>query len=125
MWFLQAASREKIHESTTLPNSSACVARVSRAVSRDHGLRAQSIAPVIEVPNPPNAAAQQSKPYIYLVSLDGFVTTMRKVRREKISWRWRAAARAADGMIPSFSFSHVPNHYAIVTVVSEHHGIVC
>ncbi|MCU1340891.1 MAG: hypothetical protein JWN92_314, partial [Candidatus Acidoferrum typicum] len=33
---------------------------------------AQSIAPVIEVPNPPNAAAQQSKPYVVLVSLDGF-----------------------------------------------------
>jgi len=72
MWFSAAHHREKIHESTHLPNSSACVARVSRAVSRDHGLRRAIDRPVIEVPNPPNAAAQQSKPYIILVSLDGF-----------------------------------------------------
>ena len=33
---------------------------------------AQNPAPVIEVPNPPNTAAQQAKHYVVLVSLDGF-----------------------------------------------------
>src|ERR1700691_923637 len=33
---------------------------------------ASAISPVITVDNGPNAAAQQSKPYVVLVSLDGF-----------------------------------------------------
>jgi len=33
---------------------------------------AQSLPPVIEVPNPPNSASAQAKHYIVLVSLDGF-----------------------------------------------------
>ena len=33
---------------------------------------AQDPTPVITVPNPPNTAAQQAKPYVILISLDGF-----------------------------------------------------
>jgi predicted AlkP superfamily pyrophosphatase or phosphodiesterase len=87
---------------------------------------AQSIAPVIEVPNPPNAAAQQSKPYVLLVSLDGF--------RYDYAERYGAknllelAARGASaprGMIPVFPSLTFPNHYTIVTgLYPEHHGIV-
>jgi alkaline phosphatase D len=87
---------------------------------------AQSAAPVIEVSNPPNSAAQQAKHYVVLVSLDGFrydyakkygATNLLKIAAQ--------GASAPDGMIPSFPSLTFPNHYSIVTgLYPEHHGIV-
>src|SRR5258708_32967842 len=84
---------------------------------------AQSIAPVIEVPNPPNAEAQLSKPYEALVSLDGF--------RYDYAQRYGAkhllplAARGASAskvMRPVFPFLTFPIHYTIGTgLYPEHH----
>jgi len=87
---------------------------------------AQSIAPVIEVPNPPNAAAQQSKPYIILVSLDGFrYDYTQKYGAKNLLAMARRGASAPGGMIPSFPSLTFPNHYTIVTgLYPEHHGIV-
>jgi predicted AlkP superfamily pyrophosphatase or phosphodiesterase len=87
---------------------------------------AQSIAPVIEVPNPSNAAAQQSKPYAVLVSLDGFRYDYaeRYVAKNLLAMAARGAS-APKGMIPSFPSLTFPNHYTIVTgLYPEHHGIV-
>src|SRR6267154_57665 len=87
---------------------------------------AQSIAPVIEVPNPPHAAAQQSKPYIILVSLDGFrYDYTQKYGAKNLLAMARRGASAPGGMIPSFPSLTFPNHYTIVTgLYPEHHGIV-
>src|SRR5580704_19050555 len=60
--------------------------RVQRSVQEIRGLRllvclplflsfclaAQNLAPVITVDHGPNATAQQAKPYVVMVSLDGF-----------------------------------------------------
>jgi predicted AlkP superfamily pyrophosphatase or phosphodiesterase len=83
-------------------------------------------AQVIDVPNGPNAADQQSKPYVVLVSLDGFrwdyaakygATNLQQIAAE--------GASAPDGMIPSFPSITFPNHLAIVTgLYPDHHGIV-
>jgi predicted AlkP superfamily pyrophosphatase or phosphodiesterase len=87
---------------------------------------AQTIAPVIVVPNPPNAVAQRTKPYVVLVSLDGF--------RYDYAARYDAknlldlalhGASAPKGMIPSYPSLTFPNHYTMVTgLYPEHHGIV-
>jgi len=87
---------------------------------------AQAIAPVITVDHGPNAAAQLAKPYVVLVSLDGF--------RYDYAQRYGAphllelAARGAsapEGMIPAYPSLTFPNHYTIATgLYPEHHGIV-
>src|SRR5882762_7966563 len=87
---------------------------------------AQSLAPVIEVPNPPNAAAHLSKPYVVLVSLDGFRYdyTERYSAKNLLEMALRGVS-APNGMIPSYPSVTFPNHYALVTgLYPEHHGIV-
>ena len=86
----------------------------------------QSIAPVIEVANPPNAAAQLSKPYVVLVSLDGFRYDYAKRYGAKRLLQLAArGASAPNGMMPAFPSLTFPNHYTIVTgLYPEHHGIV-
>jgi len=88
--------------------------------------RGQSIAPVIEVANPPNAAAQLSKPYVVLVSLDGFRYDYAKRYGAKRLLELAArGASAPNGMIPVFPSLTFPNHYTLVTgLYPEHHGIV-
>lgn len=77
-------------------------------------------------PNAPaNAPAQQDKPYVLLISLDGF--------RYDYAERDHAANLLALGqrgvtakaLIPSFPTTTFPNHYTIVTgLYPAHHGIV-
>jgi len=64
---------------------------------------AQSLAPVIEVPNPPNADAHLSKPYVVLVSLDGFRYdyTERYGAKNLLDMALRGVS-APNGMIPSY-----------------------
>jgi predicted AlkP superfamily pyrophosphatase or phosphodiesterase len=87
---------------------------------------AQSTTPVIEVPNPPNAVAQQSKPYVVLVSLDGFrYDYAERYGAKNLLAMARRGASAPNGMIPSYPSVTFPNHYTIVTgLYPEHHGIV-
>ena len=87
---------------------------------------AQSISPVIEVPNPPNSAAQQGKHYVVLVSLDGFRYDYAKKYGAKNLLQIAArGASAPQGMIPAYPSVTFPNHYTIVTgLYPEHHGIV-
>lgn len=87
---------------------------------------AQSISPVIEVPNPPNAPAQQAKHYVILVSLDGFrYDYAEKYRAKNLLAMAARGANAPAGMIPSYPSITFPNHYTIVTgLYPEHHGIV-
>ena len=87
---------------------------------------AQSISPVIEVPNPPNTPAQQAKHYVILVSLDGFrYDYAEKYGAKNLLAMAARGASAPDGMIPSYPSITFPNHYTIVTgLYPEHHGIV-
>src|SRR5579862_2737547 len=87
---------------------------------------AQTTAPVIEVPNPPNAAVQQSKHYVILVSLDGFrYDYAEKYEAKNLQAMAARGASAPQGMIPAYPSVTFPNHYTIVTgLYPEHHGIV-
>lgn len=89
-------------------------------------LHAQNPAPVIESNHDPNSSIQQTKPYVVLVSLDGFrydyagrygATNLQALATE--------GASASEGMIPVYPSLTFPNHYSIVTgLYPEHHGIV-
>jgi predicted AlkP superfamily pyrophosphatase or phosphodiesterase len=88
--------------------------------------RAQGIAPVITVDHGPNAPEQLSKPYVILVSLDGFrYDYAKKYHAEHLLELAADGASAPEGMLPSYPSITFPNHYSIVTgLYPEHHGIV-
>ena len=83
-------------------------------------------APVIRVANPPNSLVQQSKPYVVLVSLDGFrYDYPRRFWTPHLDALARNGVSTPSGMLPSFPSLTFPNHYSIVTgLYPEHHGIV-
>jgi len=87
---------------------------------------AQALPQIIQAPNPPNAAAQQDKPYVVLVSLDGFrYDYVKKYSAPNIVALAKRGATAPDGMIPSYPSLTFPNHYAIISgLYPEHSGIV-
>ena len=86
----------------------------------------QAISPVITVDHGPNARRQLSKPYVILVSLDGFRYDYAKRYHAEIMLSLAArGASAPEGMIPSYPSVTFPNHYTIITgLYPEHHGIV-
>ena len=88
--------------------------------------QAQAIAPVITVDHRPNAPQQLSKPYVILVSLDGFRYDYAKhYHAEHLLALAADGASAPEGMLPSYPSITFPNHYSIVTgLYPEHHGIV-
>jgi len=83
-------------------------------------------AQVIHVDHGPNALAQRSKPYVIVVSLDGFrYDYAAKYHAKNLLALAKSGASAPQGMIPSFPSLTFPNHYSIVTgLYPEHHGIV-
>ena len=83
-------------------------------------------AQVITVDHGPNAEAQQAKPYVVLVSLDGFrYDYARKYGAKHLLQFGAEGAMASEGMIPSYPSLTFPNHYTLVTgLYPEHHGIV-
>jgi predicted AlkP superfamily pyrophosphatase or phosphodiesterase len=89
-------------------------------------LAAQSLAQVITVDHGANAPAQQAKPYVVLVSLDGFrYDYAGKYGAKHLLALGAQGAMAGQGMIPSYPSLTFPNHYTVVTgLYPEHHGIV-
>ncbi len=86
----------------------------------------QAIAPVISVDHGPNAPGQIAKPYVILVSLDGFrYDYAKKYHAEHLLALGAEGASAPEGMLPCYPSITFPNHYSIVTgLYPEHHGIV-
>ena len=83
-------------------------------------------APVIAVEHGPNDPAQRAKPYVILVSLDGFrYDYAAEYGAANLAQIAADGASAPEGMIPSFPSVTFPNHYSIVTgLYPEHHGII-
>ncbi len=88
-------------------------------------VQAQDV-PVITTSHGPNSAAQQAKPYVILVSLDGFRYDYAKRCGARHLLDIAAhGASAPDGMVPVYPSWTFPNHLSIVTgLYPEHHGIV-
>ncbi|HEX3987327.1 MAG TPA: ectonucleotide pyrophosphatase/phosphodiesterase [Acidobacteriaceae bacterium] len=89
-------------------------------------VQAQPASSVITVDHGPNAAAQQNKHYVVLVSLDGFrYDYAKKYGARHLLAIAAHGASAPEGMIPAYPSLTFPNHYTIVTgLYPEHHGIV-
>jgi len=81
---------------------------------------------VIAVDHGPNAPQQLAKPYLILVSLDGFrYDYAKRYHAEHLLALGAEGASAPEGMLPSYPSITFPNHYTIVTgLYPEHHGIV-
>jgi predicted AlkP superfamily pyrophosphatase or phosphodiesterase len=86
----------------------------------------QAIAPVIAVDHGPNAPQQLSKPYVILVSLDGFrYDYAQKYHAKHLLALAAQGANAPEGMLPAYPSITFPNHYTIITgLYPGHHGIV-
>ncbi len=87
---------------------------------------AQGVSPVVTVDHGPNAAAQLAKPYVILISLDGFRYDYAKrygaTNLLELASHGASCSRGDDPAYPSITF---PSHYTIVTgLYPEHHGIV-
>lgn len=103
--------------------------RVQAAAPGQHAMAAAQeaqLAPPIVVAHAPNTAEQQAKPYVVLVSLDGFrYDYPQKYHARNLLALGARGVSAPDGMIPAYPSITFPNHYTIVTgLYPEHHGIV-
>lgn len=72
-----------------------------------------------------NSPVQQAKPYVILISADGFRHDYAEKYQAKFLLARRLAGVSAASMIPSFPSVTFPNHYSIVTgMYPSHHGLV-
>jgi predicted AlkP superfamily pyrophosphatase or phosphodiesterase len=87
---------------------------------------AQGLAPVVVTSHGDNSPWQENKPYVILVSLDGFrYDYARRYGAQNILALARRGASAPEGMLPVYPSVTFPNHYSIVTgLYPENHGIV-
>jgi len=87
---------------------------------------APALTSVITIDHGPNSPAQQAKPYVVLVALDGFrYDYAQKYGAKNLLALANAGASAPQGMIPSYPSVTFPNLYTLVTgLYPEHHGIV-
>jgi alkaline phosphatase D len=75
--------------------------------------------------HPPNAPSQQDKPYVLLISLDGFRYDYAERDHDTNLLALGQSGVTAKALIPSFPTTTFPNHYTIVTgLYPAHHGIV-
>lgn len=79
----------------------------------------------IVVPNRFNSAAAKQKPYLILISADGFrYDYAEKYHAENLLNLSKKGARA-QAMLPSFPSITFPNHWSIITgLYPSHHGLV-
>jgi len=72
-----------------------------------------------------NAQKQQQKPYVILISADGFRYDFAKKYQAEHLLALSATGVQAEAMIPSFPSLTFPNHYTLATgLYPSHHGLV-
>ncbi|QEC66180.1 alkaline phosphatase family protein [Panacibacter ginsenosidivorans] len=77
------------------------------------------------IPNRFNSATQQQKPYVILISADGFRYDFAEKYNAENLLRLSKEGVCAESMLPSFPSLTFPNHYTIVTgLYPAHHGLV-
>lgn len=72
-----------------------------------------------------NSAGQQKKPYVILISADGFRYDYAEKYQATHLLELSGSGVSAESMIPSYPSVTFPNHYTIVTgLYPSHHGLV-
>jgi predicted AlkP superfamily pyrophosphatase or phosphodiesterase len=76
------------------------------------------------IPGRNNSPAQQQKPYVILISADGFRHDYAEKHGAKMLLALAGQGVKAEAMIPSYPTLTFPNHYSIVTgLYPSHHGL--
>ncbi len=76
-------------------------------------------------PNKHNARAQFNKPYVILISADGFRYDYDEIFHARFLQQMRRKGVSSPYMIPSYPSLTFPNHYTLVTgLYPSHHGLV-
>lgn len=79
----------------------------------------------IQLENRFNTEAQQDKPYLILISVDGFRYDYFDKFKPSFLNNMRNKGVSAEAMIPSYPSVTFPNHYTLVTgLLPPHHGLV-
>ena len=79
----------------------------------------------IVIPNRFNNEEAQSKPYVILISTDGFRYDYAKKYSAENLLKYSAAGVQAKAMIPSYPSITFPNHWSLITgLYPSHHGLV-
>ncbi|HVU55449.1 MAG TPA: ectonucleotide pyrophosphatase/phosphodiesterase [Puia sp.] len=79
----------------------------------------------IIAPGRVNSSAQQQKPYVILISADGFRWDLADKYGANFLLTLRSTGVAAERMIPSYPSITFPNHYSLATgLYPSHHGLV-
>lgn len=77
------------------------------------------------IPGRTNSTAQENKPYVIIISADGFRYDYPEKYHAGHLLAFASEGVRASSMIPSFPSSTQPNHYAMATgLYPAHHGIV-
>lgn len=86
---------------------------------------AQSDTAQVVVPNRKNAAATISKPYVILISADGFRHDYPEKFQTKNLLKLAENGVSAKAMLPSFPTITFPNHWSLITgLYPAHHGLI-
>lgn len=87
--------------------------------------QAQEVEKQIVIEKRENKDLQQKKPYVILVSLDGFRYDYIEKHKAKFLEKLANLGTHAESLIPSYPSVTFPNHYSIVTgMYPGHHGLV-
>jgi predicted AlkP superfamily pyrophosphatase or phosphodiesterase len=89
------------------------------------GLVAQADITQHVIPGRHNSKQQEQKPYVILISADGFRYDLADKYQAAHLQQLRSSGVAAKAMIPSYPSLTFPNHYTLATgLYPSHHGIV-
>lgn len=79
----------------------------------------------VVVPNRKNSVEALSKPYVILISADGFRYDYLKKYNAQNLLRFAESGVTAKAMIPSFPTITFPNHWSLITgLYPAHHGLI-
>ena len=88
-------------------------------------VQAQAEFPQRVIADRKNSTTQQQKPYVILISADGFRHDYAKKYQPEHLLKLSAGGVQAESMIPSYPSLTFPNHYTLVTgLYPAHHGLV-
>lgn len=77
------------------------------------------------IPGRKNSATQQNKPYVILISADGFRYDYADKYKAENLIELREQGVQATSLVPSFPTKTFPNHYTLVTgMYPAHHGLI-
>ena len=79
----------------------------------------------VVIPNRKNSAEALSKPYVILISADGFRSDYFEKYNPKNLVKYAQNGVSAKAMIPSFPSITFPNHWSLITgLYPSHHGLI-